>query len=43
MEEEKIEPQEKLYGVIAETDGYGKQLVLLNLPFGRLLDEIIVP
>ncbi|MEN8260132.1 MAG: hypothetical protein ABFS02_06020 [Pseudomonadota bacterium] len=45
MSEEQSEAQEKekLYGVIAEADGYDKQLVLLDLPFGRLLDEIVVP
>jgi len=35
--------EEKLYGVIAETEGFERQLVLLDLPFGRLLDEIVVP
>jgi uncharacterized protein YceK len=44
MTEEQTEKQEeKLYGVIAEAEGYGNQLVLLDLPFGRLLDEIVVP
>lgn len=45
MTEEQVEQpeKEKLFGVIAEAEGYGNQLVLLNMPFGRLLDEIIVP
>jgi len=33
---------EKL-GVVAEVEGRQRQLVLLNLPFGRLIDEIVVP
>lgn len=39
------EPQkpEALFGVIAEIEGRAKQLVLLNLTFGRLIDEIVVP
>ena len=37
------EEKEKLFGVIAESDGYENQLVLLDLSFGRLLDEIVVP
>ncbi|MEJ1409103.1 MAG: hypothetical protein RPU60_02640 [Candidatus Sedimenticola sp. (ex Thyasira tokunagai)] len=43
MAEEETENKEKLFGVIAEKEGLAKQLVLLNIPFGRLLDEIIVP
>lgn len=35
--------QKRKFGVIAEVEGYGKQLVLLDLPFGRLIDEIVVP
>ena len=35
--------EEKHYGVIAEIDAYPKQLVLLDLQFGRLIDEIVVP
>ncbi len=31
------------FGVIAEVEGRQRQLVLLNLPFPRLIDEIIVP
>ncbi|HBR16987.1 MAG: hypothetical protein A3G39_00330 [Deltaproteobacteria bacterium RIFCSPLOWO2_12_FULL_43_16] len=31
------------FGVAAEVEGRTGQLVLLNLPFGRLIDEIIVP
>ena len=34
--------QERKFGVVAEVEGYGKQLVLLDLPFGRLIDEIVV-
>ncbi len=34
---------ERRFGVIAEVEDRKKQLVLLNLPFGRLIDEIIVP
>ncbi len=37
------ENNEKIFAVIAEAEGYKKQLVLLDLPFGRLLDEVIVP
>jgi len=45
MSEEQPEQheEEKLYGVIAEADGYENQLVLLDLSFARLLDEIVVP
>ena len=35
--------KEALFGVIAEVEGRAKQLVLLNLTFGRLIDEIVVP
>jgi len=35
--------QERKFGVIAEVEEYGKQLVMLDLPFGRLIDEIVVP
>jgi len=35
--------QERKFGVIAQVEGYGKQLVMLDLPFGRLIDEIVVP
>ncbi len=31
------------FGVIAEVDGHAKQLVLLNVTFARLIDEIVVP
>ena len=34
---------ENFYGVIAKAEGYEKPLVLLKLPFGRLLDDIVVP
>ena len=42
-EEQQNKKDDKQFGVIAEVDGYDKQLVLLNLPFGRLIDEIIYP
>jgi len=35
--------EEKRYGVIAEVEEYGNQLVLLDLSFGRLIDEIVIP
>lgn len=35
--------KEDLFGVIAELAGRQKQLVLLNLTFGRLIDDIVVP
>jgi hypothetical protein len=38
---EEIQQKETLYGVIAEVAGRNKQLVLLNLTFGRLIDEIV--
>ena len=45
MVEEQQQPQEKgkLFGVIAEIDDYKRQLILLDLTFGRLLDEIVKP
>lgn len=45
MPDENLQPQERQhqYGVIAEAEGYAKQLVLLDLPFGRLMDDIVVP
>jgi len=43
MSEVTPQEKEKLFGVIAEVEGFEKQLVLLNLPFGRLIDEIVVP
>jgi hypothetical protein len=42
-EEQQIQDEQKVFGVIAEVEGYGKQLVMLDLPFGRLIDEIMVP
>lgn len=42
MEETKNQ-EHKLFGIIAESEGYNKQMVLLNFPFGRLMDEIIIP
>lgn len=35
--------EHKLFGIIAEAEGYDNKMVLLNFPFGRLMDEIIVP
>ncbi len=35
--------KEKQFGLVAEVEGYNKQLVMLDLPFGRLIDEIVVP
>lgn len=35
--------EEDLFGIVAELEGHQKQLVLLNLTFGRLIDEIVVP
>jgi hypothetical protein len=35
--------EDKLFAVIAEKDGYNKELVLLKLPFARFIDEVIVP
>lgn len=32
-----------LFGIVAELESHQKQLVLLNLTFGRLIDEIVVP
>lgn len=37
------QPKENQFGVVAELEGRQRQLVLLNLPFGRLIDEIVVP
>jgi hypothetical protein len=37
------EKQEDLFGVVAEIEGRQRQLVLLDLTFGRLIDEIVVP
>lgn len=37
------EKKEDLFGIVAEVEGRHKQLVLLNLTFGRLIDEIVVP
>lgn len=44
MADENEAPQmEPQFGVVAEVKGRSGQLILLNLPFGRLIDEIIVP
>jgi hypothetical protein len=40
---EEVQKKEPLFGVIAEVEGRNRQLVLLNLTFGRLIDEIVVP
>jgi len=40
---ETVQNKEPFYGVIAEVAGRNKQLVLLNLTFGRLIDEIVKP
>jgi hypothetical protein len=37
------EKQEDLFGVVAEVEGRQRHLVLLDLTFGRLIDEIVVP
>ncbi len=34
---------EQLFSVFAEVDGDDKPLILTGLPFGRLVDEIVVP
>lgn len=34
---------EDSFGIVAEVEGRQKELVLLNLTFGRLIDEIVVP
>lgn len=45
MADEETKPQEKetVFGVISEATGSDKQLVLLNIPFGQLMDDIVVP
>lgn len=45
MSDEPQQPQkpEDLFGVVAEVEGRSRQLVLLDLTFGRLIDEIVVP
>ncbi|MEK7762954.1 MAG: hypothetical protein AAB433_15385 [Nitrospirota bacterium] len=35
--------KEDLFGIVAELEDHQKQLVLLDLTFGRLIDEIVVP
>lgn len=37
-----VEVQDK-FTVIAEADGYSSPLVLTNLPFARVMDDVIVP
>jgi len=39
-QDEQCEPR---FGVVAEIEGRARPVVLLKLPFGRLIDEIIVP
>lgn len=43
MSEIAVPQAEETFGVVAEVDGRQRQLVLLNLTFGRLIDEIVVP
>jgi hypothetical protein len=45
MTEEELDTDQsdRLFAVLAEVQGYPNQLVLLDLPFGRLMDEIVVP
>jgi hypothetical protein len=43
MESSQDEQSEPRFGVVAEIDGRPRPVVLLKLPFGRLIDEIIVP
>ncbi|OQW66541.1 MAG: hypothetical protein BVN28_00210 [Nitrospira sp. ST-bin4] len=40
---EAVQQEEPLFGVIAEVAGRDKQLILLNLTFGRLIDEVVKP
>jgi hypothetical protein len=40
---EQSPPETRRFGVVAEVDGRQQQLVMLNLPFGRLIDEVVVP
>lgn len=40
---DEVQKKDALFGVIAEVEGRTKQLVLLNLTFGRLIDEIVMP
>ena len=40
---DEVQKNEPLFGVVAEVEGRNKQLVLLNLTFGRLIDEIVKP
>jgi hypothetical protein len=37
------EQSNRRFGVIAEVEGRQRQLVLLDLPFGPLIDEIVLP
>jgi hypothetical protein len=39
MTEEKMD----LYAVFAEAMGYDQPMIQINLPFGRLMDDIVVP
>jgi hypothetical protein len=43
MESSRNEQSESRFGVIAEIDGRPRSVVQLKVPFGRLIDEIIVP
>jgi hypothetical protein len=40
---EEVQKTESLFGVVAEVTERNKQLVLLGLTFGRLIDEIVKP
>lgn len=37
-----INPDEGKFGIFAEADGFDKPLIMLNMSFGRLMDEIVV-
>ncbi len=34
---------DNLFSVIAESKEYDKPMIIMNLPFGRLMDEIVLP
>jgi len=35
--------QNQVYAVYAEAEGQNRPLIQLDLPFGRLIDDIVVP
>jgi len=37
------EPEEQLYAVYAEAEGHDRPLLLVDLTFARLMDDIVVP